>query len=146
MNAVATAPFLKTSHRCGPNATATPLPNLFPRQALPQVAIRRKSLVPNVGLEPAPSCEDRILSPVRLPYSWYWKHVAVMLKGFDCKTLTIPPTRIGSPAVNSGRIWRKLSSNESYIVHGEFKRGERATSKLLAGFAIDVTSALTQNR
>ncbi len=23
--------------------------------------------------------EDRILSPVLLPYSWYWKHVAVML-------------------------------------------------------------------
>jgi hypothetical protein len=47
--------------------------------------------VPKVGLEPTPSCEDRILSPVRLPYSWYWKHVAVILKGFDCKAVTILP-------------------------------------------------------
>ena len=50
-----------------------------------------KSLIPNVGLEPTPSCEDRILSPVRLPYSWYWKHVAVILKGFDCEAVTILP-------------------------------------------------------
>ena len=34
---------------------------------------------------------DRILSPVRLPYSWYWKHVAVMLKGLDFKAITMPP-------------------------------------------------------
>jgi hypothetical protein len=31
----------------------------------------------------------RILSPARLPYSWYWKHVAVILKGFDCRAVTI---------------------------------------------------------
>ena len=37
------------------------------------------------------SAEHRILSPVRLPYSWYWKHVAVILKGFDCKAVTILP-------------------------------------------------------
>ncbi|HKI16556.1 MAG TPA: Uma2 family endonuclease [Isosphaeraceae bacterium] len=30
----------------------------------------------------------------------------------------------------------------TYAVHGEFKRGEQATSKLLSGFAVDVTSAL----
>jgi len=30
----------------------------------------------------------------------------------------------------------------TYSVHGEFKRGEQATSKLLPGFAVDVTSAL----
>ena len=40
---------------------------------------RRLALVsvPKVGLEPTPSCEDRILSPVRLPYTWYWNHVAL---------------------------------------------------------------------
>jgi Uma2 family endonuclease len=32
---------------------------------------------------------------------------------------------------------------QTYVVHGEFKRGERATSKLLPGFGVDVTSALT---
>ena len=31
-------------------------------------------------------------------------------------------------------------------VHGEFKRGERATSKRLPGFGVDVTSALTPKR
>jgi len=36
---------------------------------------------------------NRILSPVRLPYSWYWKHVAVILKGFDCEAVTILPER-----------------------------------------------------
>jgi hypothetical protein len=32
---------------------------------------------------------------------------------------------------------------QTYVVHGEFKRGEQATSKLLPGFVVDVTSALT---
>ncbi len=32
---------------------------------------------------------------------------------------------------------------QTYVVHGEFKRGEQATSKLLPGFGVDVTSALT---
>ena len=45
--------------------------------------------VPKVGLEPTPSCEDRILSPGRLPYSWYWKHVAAMLKVFVFKAVTM---------------------------------------------------------
>ena len=67
------------------------VPNLFPLRANRQVAICRKYIVPKVGLEPTPSCEDRILSPVRLPYPWYWKHVAVILKGFDCKAVTILP-------------------------------------------------------
>jgi len=34
----------------------------------------------------------------------------------------------------------------TYSVHGEFKRGEQATSALLPGFAVDVTSALAPNR
>ena len=32
---------------------------------------------------------------------------------------------------------------QTYVVHGEFKRGEQATSKLLPGFAVDVAAALT---
>ena len=47
--------------------------------------------VPKVGLEPTPSCEDRILSPVRLPVPWYWKQVAVMLKVCESKASTTPP-------------------------------------------------------
>ena len=34
----------------------------------------------------------------------------------------------------------------SYAVHGEFKRGEQATSKLLGGFAVDVSAALAPKR
>jgi Uma2 family endonuclease len=32
---------------------------------------------------------------------------------------------------------------QRYVVHGEFKRGERASSALLQGFTVDVTAALT---
>ena len=42
-------------------------------RAINDGAIHPELLIPNVGLEPTPSCEDRILSPVRLPYSWHWK-------------------------------------------------------------------------
>jgi hypothetical protein len=45
------------------------VPNLFPLGAYRHVAICPKYLLPKVRLEPTPSCEDRILSPVLLPYS-----------------------------------------------------------------------------
>jgi hypothetical protein len=48
-------------------------------------------LFPKPGLEPTPPSKDRILSPVRLPCSWYWKQVAVVLKGFGFKAITILP-------------------------------------------------------
>ena len=35
---------------------------------------------------------------------------------------------------------------QTYVVHGEFKRGERATSKLLPEFGVDVTAALSPKR
>ena len=60
---------------------------MLPGQAAWQIAIRRKSVVPKVGLEPARVLPHRILSPARLPYSWYWKHVAVILKGFYYRQL-----------------------------------------------------------
>jgi hypothetical protein len=37
-------------------------------RAIKQGAIHLESLIPKVGREPTPSCEDRILSPVVLPY------------------------------------------------------------------------------
>jgi hypothetical protein len=36
-------------------------------RTIKQGAIHPKSLIPKVGLEPTPSCEDRVLSPARLP-------------------------------------------------------------------------------
>jgi len=49
------------------------------------------SLIPNVGLEPTPSCGDRILSPARLPSPSRWKQVAVVLKVCESKARTSPP-------------------------------------------------------
>ena len=43
-------------------------------------AIHPESLIPKVGLEPTPPCEDRILSPVRLPSTWHWKQVGLTVK------------------------------------------------------------------
>ena len=60
-------------------------------RAIKQGAIHLESLIPKVGLEPTPSCEDRILSPVRLPYPWYWKHVGVILKSLGFKAVTMLP-------------------------------------------------------
>ncbi len=62
------------------------------RDSVPRIfRTRRKSIMPKVGLEPTPSCEDRILSPVRLPYLWYWKHVAVILIVLVFRAVTRPP-------------------------------------------------------
>ena len=44
-----------------------------------------------VRLEPTPCCEDRILSPVRLPEPWHWKQVAAVLKVCESKARTTPP-------------------------------------------------------
>jgi hypothetical protein len=60
-------------------------------RAINEGAIHPELLIPNVGLEPTPSCEDRILSPGRLPYSWYWKHVAVVLKVCESMASTSRP-------------------------------------------------------
>ncbi|MFI5457776.1 MAG: Uma2 family endonuclease [Isosphaerales bacterium] len=45
-----------------------------------------------------------------------------------------------------GQISVLALDGTSYAVHGDFKRGEQATSKLLPGFAVDVTSALAGKR
>jgi hypothetical protein len=67
VNAVAAAARFNTRQRCGSNVAATLLPIFYQGVQLGQVAIGRRSMVPKVGLEPTSSCEDRILSPARLP-------------------------------------------------------------------------------
>jgi hypothetical protein len=59
-------------------------------RAIEEGAIHLESLIPKVGLEPTPSCEDRILSPVRVPYPSYWRHAAAILKVLDGKAVTMP--------------------------------------------------------
>jgi hypothetical protein len=54
--------------------------------------------------------------------------------------------RYGEPTWDIAQLFPAQGTwteSESYVVHGEFERGEQATSKLLPGFAVDVTSALT---
>jgi Uma2 family endonuclease len=45
-----------------------------------------------------------------------------------------------------GQITVLALAGQTYDIHGEFKRGERATSKLLPDFSVDVTAALTPKR
>ncbi len=45
-----------------------------------------------------------------------------------------------------GQITVLTLDGRAYAVHGEFKRGEQATSKLLPGFAVDVATALAPKR
>ncbi len=46
-----------------------------PKRDKPRTRSRSLSIlhqVPEVEFDPAPPCEDRILSPARLPSHWYW--------------------------------------------------------------------------
>jgi Uma2 family endonuclease len=45
-----------------------------------------------------------------------------------------------------GQITVLTLVGSTYAVHGEFSKGEQATSKLLPGFAVDVTSALAAKK
>ena len=45
-------------------------------RAINDGAIHPELLIPNVGHEPTPSCEGRILSPARLPLAWRLQCVA----------------------------------------------------------------------
>jgi hypothetical protein len=64
-----------------PNAVT----NVLPFRQLAKYLIRRNSLLPKVGLEPTPTCVDRILSPARLPFRHFgvtsWTIVATDLAG-----------------------------------------------------------------
>ena len=55
-----------------------------------------------------------------------------------------PSTGSSTPSWVRSRSWS--STGRAYAVHGEFARGQQATSKLLPGFAVDVTAALAAKR
>src|ERR1017187_3466212 len=71
--------------QCHRNAVTS----LLPGHAVWQVAIRRKSLVPKVGLEPTRVLPHRILSPARLAFGG----IGVILKP-RCKSLEISRLRM----------------------------------------------------
>jgi Uma2 family endonuclease len=68
------------------------------------------------------------------------RHRDLVTKRDEYAQAGIPEYWIVDPEV--GQITVLTLDGTSYAVHGEFKRGEQATSKLLPGFAVDVTSAL----
>jgi hypothetical protein len=49
-------------------------------RAINNSVIHPEWLIPKVGLEPTPFCEDRILSLARLPSFWYWPGIGLTLK------------------------------------------------------------------
>ena len=64
-------------------------------QARPRPRCRSHSnsqSIPKVGLEPTRVLPHRILSPVRLPLPWYWKHVGATLKASGFKAVTMLPS------------------------------------------------------
>jgi Uma2 family endonuclease len=65
----------------------------------------------------------------------------LMTKREEYARAGIPEYWIVDPALE--QITVLTLDGQTYAVHGEFKRGELATSKLLPGFSVDVASALT---
>jgi Uma2 family endonuclease len=62
----------------------------------------------------------------------------------DYAKAVIPEYWIVDPEL--GQITVLTLEGAAYAVHGTFSRGEHATSKLLPGFAVDVTAALAAKR
>jgi hypothetical protein len=62
--------------------------------------------------------------------------------------MSIGPDKSRLPVYDreQGQITVLTLCGTTYAVDGEFSRGQRATSKLLPGFAVDMTSALAAKR
>lgn len=56
----------------------------------------------------------------------------------------IPEYWIVDPEQGTITVLRLKRKEKTYVEHGVFHRGERASSRLLAGFSVDVTEALDQ--
>jgi Uma2 family endonuclease len=56
----------------------------------------------------------------------------------------IPEYRIVDPEEETITVLVLKRGRKTYIEHGKFAKGTRATSKLLPGFSVDVTTAVTQ--
>jgi Uma2 family endonuclease len=90
--------------------------------------------------------------PRRADRYWEWADLALEVvspdkperdlveKRFDYAELGIPEYWIANPFSETITVLR-LDGAE-YVEHGVFKRGERATSALMPGFAVDVSAAL----
>jgi len=68
----------------------------------------------------------------------------VVIKRDEYARAGIPEYWIVDPEL--GQITVLTLDCTSYAVHGEFSQGEQATSKLLPGFAVDVSAALASKR
>lgn len=72
------------------------------------------------------------------------RHRDLVEKRGDYARAGIPEYWIVDP--EQGRIIVLALEGAEYVEHGTFARGERATSRLLPGFAVDVTEALAARR
>ena len=84
--------------------------------------------MPKVGLEPTPSCEDRILSRYVCHTRGIAKNVAVKLKGFDCRAVTNRPFREWGKLFDvdntlaTALIDRLMHHGEGIVIQGESYR------------------------
>jgi Uma2 family endonuclease len=65
-------------------------------------------------------------------------------KRADYAKAQIPEYWIVDPEL--GKITVLVLDGSAYAVHGEFTRGQQATSMLLPGFSVDVTTAVAAKR
>ncbi len=56
----------------------------------------------------------------------------------------IPEYWIVDPEQETITIFVLKPRRKTYVEHGAFRKGQRAPSKLLPGFTVDVTAAITQ--
>lgn len=56
----------------------------------------------------------------------------------------IPESWLVDPEEGTITVFVLKPRKESYVEHGVFRKGERAASRLLAGFSVEVTETLEQ--
>jgi hypothetical protein len=78
-------------------------PEKEPSDASVRVQTAPDGSVPKVGLEPAPSCEDGILSPARLPSVWDWAEIDVTLISRVFPGFAIAPAVLAAVGVERSR-------------------------------------------
>jgi Uma2 family endonuclease len=69
------------------------------------------------------------------------RHRDLVTKRDEYARAGIPEYWIVDPEL--GRITVLALEETSYAVHGEYSKGQQATSKLLPGFTVDVSAALS---
>ena len=79
----------------------SPCDHVVTAKVVRQGMVQRARLILKLGLEPAPSCEDRILSPRLLPSLWYWAEIELtLITGIPLATSRCPDLASSRPMGN----------------------------------------------